>query len=314
MAGFCVNCGSSLSDNSAFCANCGSAAPNRPIRPAGAPIPTYAAAPPQPAKSGGSTALKIVVVVLCFLALAGAAVVGGVYYVAHRVKQAVVQSAAENGVDLRSLGASARDDREASRTLPKACEMLSKSDVSRLIGEPVERSESKRGGCEYYGPPGLSAKLAQEEASNLSTTGWNKDALSAFRSLNRSVYRLGAQTGNSEAGPLGSDGELPLLAISLSTGGRSEMNAINLTKSLLGAGMKAVAQQQGENVKASDGKAVTDAFVATDVAGLGDKAVWRASKGLQVLKGDILITIYPGPFPDLETKTTAVARAVLPKV
>ena len=47
---------------------------------------------------------------------------------------------------------------------------------------------------------------------------------------------------------------------------------------------------------------------------LGDKAMWTPKSGLYVLRGDTLIKINPGLFPDFNTKTIAVARAVLPKI
>lgn len=313
MAGFCVNCGSPVGVNNAFCPQCGKPTGNAPNQGPSAPNPAYAP-PVVPAAKGGS-ALKIIVVVVCVLAVGAAAVVGGLFYIAHRVKQAVVQKAEENGVDLHSLGGSDSDDSSTKRPLPKACDVLSKEDVSRLIGEPIERAEIKDAECEYYGPPGLSAKLAEQASAELKharTSGTNArmDAIELQRMLNRA----GAQAGNAEAGATGGGGELPLLVLGLSANGKAAMSALNLGKAILGAASEAVARQQGEDVKPADGKTTADVFVGTDVAGLGDKAMWTPKFGLYVLQGDILIKINPGLLPDSNTKAIAVARAALSKI
>ena len=184
---------------------------------------------------------------LCCLAVGGAAVVGGLIYLAHRVKQASQQkSGKENGVDLRSIGSSDTNNSAMQRPLPKVCELLSKEDVSRLIGEPVERAEVKDAECEYYGPPGLSAKLAQEETSDelkrAKTPGANAQ-MQAIE-LQRMLNGVGARAGNAEAGPTGSGGELPLLVLGLSPDGKSTMNALNITKLIFVLASYAVAGQQ----------------------------------------------------------------------
>lgn len=312
MGTFCINCGAPLSAENAFCPQCGKAVGRHPTPAAAAPPPLYA--PPAAPSSKNSSALKIIIVLLCVLAVGGIALIGGLFYVAHRVKQAVVQKAEENGVDLRSMGNSDTDRR--ARKLPKPCDLLTKEDVSRLIGEPIERTEMKEATCEYYGPPGLSAKLAQEEASaeiNHSKTSGGDARMNAIE-LQRMLNRAGAQAGNPEAGPTGTGGELPLLVLGVSGGGKAAMNALSLTKSLFGAASKAVAAQQGETATPSQAKTTADVFVGTDVTGLGDKAMWTPKSGLYVLKGDTLIQINPGLFPDVNEKATAVARAVLPKV
>ena len=109
MAIFCGNCGSPLATNSAFCPNCGQRSSNPPPNPAAAaPVPGYSNPPPQTSK--GSSALKIVLVVVCVLAVVGVSIVGGMVYLAHRVKQAIVQKAEESGVDLHALGNGSSSD------------------------------------------------------------------------------------------------------------------------------------------------------------------------------------------------------------
>jgi hypothetical protein len=315
MATFCVNCGSPLNAPTAFCPQCGKPVGNRPAASAAPPPPYVAPAAPVPAAKS-SAALKVVLVLVCCLALAGVVVLAGVFYVAHRVKQAVVQKAEENGVDLRSLGSSDTDRSLAARRLPKACDLLSKDDVSRLIGEPIERAEVNDAKCEYYGPPGLSGKLAQEEASaqlDHAKTHGGDPRMTAIE-LQRMLNRAGAQAGNAEAGSTGTGGELPLLVVGVSNGGKAAMSALHLAKGLLGVASQAVAKQQGENAGAAGDKMTSDVFVGTDIHGLGDTAMWTPKSGLYVLHGDILIQVNPSLFPDSNAKSVAVARAVLPKL
>jgi hypothetical protein len=197
MAAFCSNCGNAVLGGTGFCSNCGAAA--------GKPVA---------AAAKGSPALKILVIVLCVLAVGGMAVVGAAVYVAHRVKQAVVAKAAENGVDLSSIGAAS----QSTRALPKPCTLLSKDEVSRLIGQPIERAVIKNRTCEYYGPAGLSAKLAEQEGSaavaRAKTPGADPKANAI--ALQRMMTRMGAANGNAEAGSAGNNGELPLLVLGVS--------------------------------------------------------------------------------------------------
>ena len=304
MATFCVGCGTPLGESTAFCPKCGQVTGNRPN-----PVPYTSVAP---ATKGGS-AMKIIIVLLCCLAVGGIVVVGAVVYVAHRVKQAVVHTAAENGVDLNSLSVSSGD---SGRALPKSCDLLSRDEVSRLIGQPIERAETKNGTCEFYGPAGLSAKLAQEEGTDqldrAKTAGADPkmNALEVQRMLNR----MGAANGNTEAGSTGSGGELPLLVLNVSANGKSTMMALNLTKALVGAAGKSAAGQQGETSDAEKNKSIGYVFVGSQVDGLGDKAMWTPQHGLYVLKGDTLLQVNPCVMPDFSNKGVAVARAVLPKI
>jgi hypothetical protein len=256
-----------------------------------------------------------VLVVVCCLAVGATVVVGSVFYIAHRVKEAVVQKAQANGIDLHSLGNS--DTNSANqRPLPKACSLLSKEDVSRLIGQPVERAEVKYQACEYYGPSGLSEKLAEQEAANqvqrAKTSG--VDPKTKAIEVQRMLRRMGAQSGNGEAGATGSGGELPLLVVELSANGKAAMAALAFTKAIFGAASNAEAGSQGENTKAAEGKSGADVFVGASVEGLGDKAMWTPMSGLCVLKGDTFIKINPSLFPDSNAKAINVARAVISKL
>ncbi|HMJ60671.1 MAG TPA: hypothetical protein VK493_02870, partial [Bryobacteraceae bacterium] len=107
--------------------------------------------------------MKILLVTLCVLAVGGVAVVGGLFYVAHRVKQAVVAKASEYGVDLpsRRTGSSAA----STELFRHPCDLLTKEEAASLLGEPIDRTEARSGSCLYYGPVGLSARLSKEGMS-----------------------------------------------------------------------------------------------------------------------------------------------------
>jgi hypothetical protein len=296
MATFCGNCGSPLGPNSAFCPHCGTPAGSRPVQqPVQQPVRPPLAAPP----AQGSSALKIVIVLCCILAVGGVVAVGGMLYLAHRVKQAVVEKAAENGVDLNSLTSSSTHTDAAQRRLPKPCEVLSKEEVSRIIGQPVERAEVQDAMCMYYGPPGLAAKLAQEQASGAfqraQVPGAKPDGMEVANSVDQMVNSLAAQSGQT-----GSGGELPLLMLAVAPDGKSQMMAISASKAIFGS-----------LGKSADSPGLS---FGADIPGLGDKAVRVPKLGLNVLQGEILIRVIPGPFPDADAKTIAVARAVLPRI
>jgi hypothetical protein len=291
MASFCSTCGSPLGANSAFCGKCGTPAANTPRNQPVVP-------PISPAPKAGNTALKIIAIVLCLLFVGGIAVVGGVLYMAHRVKQTIVQKAAENGVDLNSLSNTSVNP-AAQRALPRPCDVLSKQEAARLIGEPIDHTEERDASCLYFGPAGLSAKLAQENASatykRAQVPGATVDGGEVATSVDQLVNSLGAQSGQ-----IGSDRELPLLMLMVAADGKAQMTAVTATKAIFG----------------SIGRSADSPGIGfgADIPGLGDKAVRVPKLGLNVLQGETLIRVIPGPLPDADAKTIAVARAVLPKL
>ena len=302
MANFCSNCGVARSGSSAFCGNCGT----RQAAPSGPPMqpnPQPAALPPA-AKTGSG--LKILAVVLVFVVLAGAATVGGLYYVAHKVKQAVVEKAASVGVDFNSISSPEASNGASKIRTYKACGLLSKTDAADMLGEPIERIEDQGTTCLYYGPAGLSGKLAQEGTADLlkqlQKPGAQVSGNDVADSLSKLVGGLAAEAGAAGAGASpGSNGDVPLLMFVVDgEDGKTQMTALTATKAIFGGIGKA----------ASDGK---EGFGA-DIPGLGDRAVRLANLGLNVLQGNTLIRLVPGPVPDANTKAIAIARAILPKL
>lgn len=289
MAGFCGNCGFPLGANSGFCPHCGA----RQSGLAGAPVPAVQlqqpAAAPVAAKS--SSGLKILMILLAGFLVTAILAAGALFYAAHRVKQAVVEKAASYGVDLHSdpsPSPSARNVRHVS-----ACDLLSKEEAGQLLGEPVERAEGQSGSCLYYGPPGLSEKLAREGAA---------DTFQRAQAPGSSVG--GAEVADTMTKLLGSvaaaqqpgGGDVPLLILAVDwSDGKAQMTAM----SILNAGVSRAEAFKGG---------------AADIPNLGDRAIRLANLGLNVLKGDAFIRIVPGPVPDANVKAIALARAILPKI
>jgi hypothetical protein len=237
--------------------------------------------------------LKIVLALLAFMAVAGIAVIGGVLYMAHRVKEAVVDKAKAYGVELPST---TEHSSATPRHIPKGCGVLSAAEVSSLVGQPIERAEPQSNGCAYFGPAGLSARLAEQLGSNtfdkLKTQGSDvkePDIANALMQLGDS-----AQGG---AGVENSHGETPLLWLIFDGDGKGQMTALTMSKALFNGIGKAAGDKEG--------------VMGADIPGLGDRAVRLQRLGLNVLKGDLLVRIMAGPVSDPDSKTVAVARAVL---
>ncbi|MGH9646498.1 MAG: hypothetical protein ACRD4E_06745, partial [Bryobacteraceae bacterium] len=102
-------------------------------------------------------------------------------------------------------------------------------------------------------------------------------------------------------GAAGSNGDVPLLIFVVDgEDGKVQMTALTATKAIFGGIGKA----------ASDWK---EGFGA-DIPGLGDRAVRLANLGLNILQGNTLIRLVPGPVPDANAKAITIARTILPKL
>ena len=300
MASFCSTCGFPLGANGAFCPNCGS----RQQAAAGAAPPPQQMQPMAvPAPRKGGSGLKVVMVIFGCLLLAGVAAIGGLYYVAHRVKQAVVQKAESIGVDVPAITQAISTDSSSNAVSPAVsaniCKLLSAEEVSGLIGQPIERTENAdRGACNYYGPAGLYNQLANNQMSSqmkrAEAPGANPDPQSMATAVDQLANGIGAA-----AGQTGSNGEMPLLMVIVGDGGKAQMAAMNAAGAIFGG----IAKGSGSGMSMN-----------TPIPGLGDKAYRLPRLGLNVLKGDTVIRIVPGPFPEADAKTIDVARVMFKKI
>lgn len=289
MASFCSGCGFPQNAGVAFCPNCGARqqAASSAV-PAPQPVPQVMVA--APAKSGSG--LKIVLALLAFIAVAGIAVIGGVLYMAHRVKEAVVGKAKAYGVELPST---TEHSSATPRHIPKGCAVLSAAEVSSLVGQPIERAEQQSNGCAYFGPAGLSAKLTDQ----LSSSTFDKMKTPGSGVKEPDIANAVMQLGNSAQGGAleNSHGEMPLIWLMFDADGKGAMMGLTMTKAFFNGVGKAASDKEG--------------VMGADIPGLGDRAVRLQGLGLNVLKGDLLVRVMAGPVSDPDSKTVAVARAVL---
>lgn len=288
MSAFCSNCGFPLAASNSFCPKCGAR-----LMPQTAPPPAASMvqpapqpmAPPPAARSGSG--LKIVLVVLGVIAVFGVIAIAGTVYAVHRVKQAVVKTAESHGVDLNrissDLESAAASPSHSSAPPRKTCDYLSKDQVSNLIGEPIDHVVADGESCQYFGPPGLAARLGKEGMNTGMQQLQNdkKGNAQVAQALNNLINGMGSQTGE----------DRPLLMVAIDPDGKAQMTALDVAGGLFG-GIPGAKPEE--------------------ISGLGDRAVRFANLGLNVLKGSTVARIVAGPIPDPDAKTLAVAKALVP--
>jgi zinc-ribbon domain len=152
MAGFCGNCGSPIAPGVRFCSKCGAALPGATADPGMATPPappppatvTAPITPPPTASQGSGSALKIILIIVVIFVFLMLLVGGGCFYVAYRVKQKAHEFSQQMGGDATPYTGK-RDP----------C-LLSSSEVSAILGKPVEAGESRgSSSCDYqYGKGG----------------------------------------------------------------------------------------------------------------------------------------------------------------
>lgn len=283
MPAFCSNCGFPLGSNSQFCPQCGKRAGSG--RAAPAPVTPPAEAPAVASRASSGSAAKVLLIIVGCFVLAGILGIASLFYAGHKLKQAVVKQAKDYGVELPAEPA--RHSTTKARHI-KPCDVLAKAEMANLLGQPVERTEIQPDACLYYGPAGLGARLAQEDFSNTVRKAGASESKTTPADAANAVTRM---FGGAARTP-GSHGEIPLITVMIVDDGQAQMTALSAANAMFsklpGAG--------------------------AEIPGLGDRAIRLANLGLNVLKGDTVIRILPGPVPDANDKCIAVARAILPRL
>jgi hypothetical protein len=84
---FCNSCGATLNPGTKFCNKCGAPSGVSAPAPAATPAPpaTPVTAAPTPASTGGSSALKIILIVVAVIVVIGVLIIGGLGFFAYRV-------------------------------------------------------------------------------------------------------------------------------------------------------------------------------------------------------------------------------------
>lgn len=243
--------------------------------------------------------MKILLIVLVCLGVAGIGAIALGYYAVHKVKEAVVAKAESYGVDLNSIPSPIPSSSTSSsrRKVYKPCEILPKGDASNLLAEPIERTEIMDESCLYFGPAGLAEKLAAQGTSEMmdkAKAGVQMNGGDVADTVTKMLGAVAAKSG--ENGVKG--GELPLLQLIIDPDGRSQMTAVAVNKAIFG----------GIGADSAGGG------LGSDIPNLGDRAIRLGPLGLSVLKGDTVIRIIVGPVPSPHEKDVAIARAILPRI
>jgi hypothetical protein len=291
MANFCSNCRFPLAASASFCPQCGRAlAAVQPAAPS-----------PAPAAPGGSSTMKIFVIVIAFFVVGGMAAIGVGYYAVHKVKQAVVAKAESYGVDVNSIPSPIPSSSSSRHKVYKPCELFPKSEASRFLGEPIERTAIMDAACLYYGPPGLAEKLGAQGVSEMMSkakAGVQMNGGDVADTVTKMMSAAAAKSGENGA----PGGEAPLLTLLVDPDGRPQMTAVAMSKGIFGG------------IGAGAGGGAASAGLGADIPNLGDRAIRLGPLGLNVLKGDTVIRIIVGPVPGANEKSIAIARVLLPRV
>jgi hypothetical protein len=168
----------------------------------------------------------------------------------------------------------------------------SKDDAAKLLGKPVERTTKEQDACLYYGPAGLSSELARERMHDVISASKTKEGPDAAAAAD-AVTNLAGSLANAAgqfSGTMGTD--RPLLTVVIANDGKAQMTALSATKAMV-SGFKGA---------------------AAEIPNLGDRALRLGNLGLNVLEGDTLVRIVPGPVPDAYDKSVAIARKILTKL
>jgi hypothetical protein len=221
----------------------------------------------------------IVLVVLGFFAiLAGA----GIWYAAHRIKQAVIAKA--HAYQERII--------TGDTTGIHVCELLPKETIAHLLALPVDRADGEGHECRYYGPPGLSSKLAKQQMAGVTESNTHGRNTVDPEQVANAVSNLAASMSRAAGLDPSVETDAPLLIVIIQSDGKAQMAALSTTKALM-------SKFQG---------------AGAEVPNLGDRAIRLGNLGLNVLKGNTIVRIVPGPVPDANEKSILVAREVLPRL
>jgi zinc-ribbon domain len=284
MASFCTSCGSPLNEGQVFCTKCGakSGAPQPPSAASTAPPPApvqaapvqtapVQAAPPPPAPlaaapvgtGGGSSFVKILLIVVGAFFLIGAIGVAGVVYVGYRAKN-----------KLREMGLTDEHRRhspalaDSSTGGVNGCKFLSKEDVSVAIGMTVVRAEPNTGsdvGCSYF-VKGEVTDLTMKHAMKLNKAAsaeMSKEAQDQVETMGKSILQ-----GSSRANDYNNEHPGEVLVMGFGVDENAAQFQMKLNKGIF--------SRMGP-------------MATADVPNVGDEAFAIASSMLFVRKNDTLV-------------------------
>jgi hypothetical protein len=276
---FCEKCGAPTQVGAKFCGSCGAGAQQQAFQPVTQTAPVQAgASQPAPlpaiATKASSPWLKVIIVVLIVIFVCGAAAVGGVIYVAHKVSQ----KAHEYSREVLGETASSTEAAAAERTTQLAaanngtavagdpCRLLSKEDVGRAIGVPILETSPADGGCSYLAKGTAADMAAKHAAAMMGAKGADKKTQGMFEEFASGV--LNSTPKNAHTDTESADGNVVVFNFGIDSNSAREQ--MHLNAKVLG-GLGSTAQQP--------------------LYGIGDEAFAEADSMIMVRKGDKLIRI-----------------------
>lgn len=294
MKRYCEKCGTPLNEGAGFCGSCGATLQQSPapipqseFRPVQSPStiqgeqPVFKSAPASqpaanpfpPSAKPSSPWLKVVVIVLIVIFVCGAAVVGGVIYVAHKVSQKAHEYSREVLGETASMqaGAAGTSSSPAASDHSPAitgdpCRLLSKEDVSRAIGVPIVETSPTDVGCSYLAKGTAQGMTAKHAAAMTGAKGADKKTQGMFEQFAGGVFN--SMPKNATTDTESADGNVVVFNFGIDNSSAREQ--MHLNAKVLG-GLGSVAQQQ--------------------LDGIGDEAFAEADSMIMVRKGDKLIRI-----------------------
>ena len=234
-----------------------------PANPAYAQVPASGglsapSIPPVAKKS--SPWVAIVAVVLALFFVGGVAVIGGVWYVAHRVNQKVHQLSA-------AAGASEVTPSNALATLTHtdSCRLLSKEEVGTSLGVEIVATKTIDDGCEYLAKGTTADMTAKHMAALSGAQGADSKQQELIHKFAGGVFA--AQSSHSQDAGSDENGNTPVLVFTVDkNGAEAQMKATSGVMGMLGPGQK-------------------------HIEGIGDDALDESGAMMLVRKGDKLIRI-----------------------
>jgi hypothetical protein len=272
MARFCDKCGTPSSLHPAFAQNPAAAMPPQQAAPVAytAPPqqpPVYAAPPSgyppadiaQTTKSS-NTLIKVILGVIVVLGVIGIVVVGGVWYVGHKVVSTVKDAAAQAGINTDDIG------KQAANPVGDPCRFLSKDEVSAAIGVTITETTSSPDGCVYLAHGSLTDFTSQHLSAMAGQRGAPKDAQKMIQQF---AGLIGAPKDDASAKDQSdAAGNAPVLTVEFQT--QSARTQIQVESKVLG----------GLGGTGGGNSALT---------GIGDEAYVAADGMLMIRKGDTMV-------------------------
>jgi hypothetical protein len=253
MAKFCGKCGTQLPEASGFCPSCGAPA----ATPAPAVVPPVQGPPAAQVAKSSNTLIKVVLVIVMILGIGAIAVVGGLWYVGHKMVSKVETAAAQAGISTADLG------KQSTTNLGDPCRFLSKEDVGDAIGVPITETQSTPDGCSYLAHGSMSEMTAKHMAAIVGQRGAPADTQKEVQQMAGGFFQAQQKPGEDSD----TAGNAVVLAVSFQT--NSARTQMKLDSTVLGA----FGQAGGSST----------------LTGIGDEASVAADAMMMVRKGDTMV-------------------------